>query len=463
MSMKIHASSNAATAAITALAPIAWGTTYVTTTELLPAGRPLLVATMRVVPAALVLLTAGMIASRWRPRGADWWRTATLAVFNFGFFFPLLSAAVYRLPGGVAAAAGGLQPLLVCTLSWPLAGRRPRINELAIGCVAVLGVALVAIRPGANLDAVGLLAAAAANVSFAIGVVLTKRFPSPPNRVAATGWQLLMGGAILLPLAAIVEGAPPVLTGRNIAGFAYLSVVGTALAFIVWFNGVRRLPPVAPPLLGLAAPITGAVLGWVILGQSLSPLQLTGFAITIGAIAYGATRHSVVAVDRVHVAADRVEQGQRVRQVVEHNVGADVVEHIDAVRAGGHQSTTHAVGSGTCKISWSVADHPHVGRLEVGACSRNAGESQAHELGTFDVIGAISPELKLQVVTEPCGSNLRRRGLSKVPGHNGLNCVPVAELHENVDDTRQNPDGSLQVSADLLIGHHQSVEHLRDE
>jgi hypothetical protein len=100
-------------------------------------------------------------------------------------------------------------------------------------------------------------------VSFAIGVVLTKRYPTPPNRLAATGWQLLIGGAILLPLTAIVEGAPPALTERNLAGFAYLSMVGTALAFIVWFNGIRRLPSAAPPLLGLAAPITGAALGWV--------------------------------------------------------------------------------------------------------------------------------------------------------------------------------------------------------
>jgi probable blue pigment (indigoidine) exporter len=298
MIMKMHGYSNAAMTGITALAPIAWGTTYVTTTELLPAGRPLLVATLRVVPAGLVLLIAGTAASRWRPHGADWWRTATLAVFNFGLFFPLLSAAVYRLPGGVAAAAGGLQPLLVCTLSWPLAGRRPRITELAVGSVALLGVALVAIRPGAHLNGGGLLAAVAANVSFAIGVVLTKRYAAPPNRLAATGWQLLMGGAILLPLTAVVEGAPPALTGRNLAGFAYLSMVGTALAFIVWFNGVRRLPPAAPPLLGLAAPFTGAVLGWVVLGQSLAPLQLTGFAITIGAIAYGATLRSVVVVDR---------------------------------------------------------------------------------------------------------------------------------------------------------------------
>ena len=463
MTVKTIRSSNAAMAGITALAPIAWGTTYVTVTQLLPGGRPLLLATMRVLPAGIVLLAAGTIASRWRPRGADWWRTATLAVFNFGFFFPLLSAAVYRLPGGVAAAAGGLQPLLVCTLSWPLAGRRPRANELVIGCVAVLGVALVAIRPGANLNVVGLLAAVAANVSFAVGVVLTKRYPPPPNRLAATGWQLLMGGAILLPLTAIIEGAPPALTGRNLAGFAYLSMVGTALAFIVWFNGIRRLPPAAPPLLGLAAPITGAVLGWVILGQSLAPLQLTGFAITIGAIAYGVTLRSAEVLDRRHIQAGRVEEGQRVGEVVEHEICADVVELLDAVRPGRDQSTAHTVGAGTRKIARSIADHPNVSRHEVGACSRNAGEGQSHELGTFDVIGAVATELESEMVTDAGGGNLRRRGLSKVPGNNSLDRAPVVELGKHRGNTRQDHHRGVQVGGDFLVGDHQCLQDQRNE
>ena len=271
------------------LAPLAWGTTYVTITEFLPPGRPLLVAAMRVGPAAAVLLLAGRLGGRWRPRGADWWRTAALAACNFAVFFPLLAVAVYRLPGGVAAAVGGLQPLIVTTGSALLGRHRPRRLDLVVGAVAAGGVALVAIRPGAALDPVGLLAAVGANVSFATGVVLTKRFPPAPNRIAATGWQLLLGSAALLPLTFLVEGPPPAFTGRNLAGFAYLSVVGTALAFLVWFNGIRRLPVSAPPLLGLAAPVTGATLGWVVLGQALAPLQLVGFVVTLGAIAYGAT------------------------------------------------------------------------------------------------------------------------------------------------------------------------------
>ena len=271
------------------LAPISWGTTYVVITELLPDDRPLLVATMRVVPAGLVLLAAGTVVSGWRPPRGEWRRTALLALFNFGLFFPLLIVGVYRLPGGVAAAFGGLLPLLVASLSWLVNGRRPRPLDLGVGCAAAVGVGLVALQPGAGLDAVGLLAAAGANVSFALGVVLTKRFPAPVDRLAATGWQLLLGGVLLVPLMLVFEGPPPALTGRNVAGFAYLSLVGTGLAYVLWFHGIRRLPAAAPPLLGLAAPITGAVLGWVVLGQSLSPLQLTGFVLALTAIAYGAT------------------------------------------------------------------------------------------------------------------------------------------------------------------------------
>ena len=275
-------------AVTTVLAPIAWGTTYVTVTELLPPDRPLLVAAARVLPAGLTLVAAGLWSSRWRPRGAEWGRTALLALCNFGLFFPLLVVAVYRLPGGVAAAAGGLQPLIVAGLSWLLVGRRPPRRELVVGLVAMLGVALIVVRPGADIDAVGVLAAVAANVSFGVGVVLTKRFPAPPSRIAAAGWQLLLSAVLLVPLSAVVEGRPPLPTIRNLVGFGYIGLIATGAAFVVWFAGIRRLPTAAPPLLGLAAPVTGALLGWVVLDQSLSMIQLTGFAVTLGAIAYGA-------------------------------------------------------------------------------------------------------------------------------------------------------------------------------
>jgi probable blue pigment (indigoidine) exporter len=322
-------SGRAGVAGVTALAPVSWGTTYVVVTELLPDGRPLLVAAARVVPAGLVLLLVAGVRGGGRalrpPRGRDLGRTSLLAVADFGLFFPLLAVAVYRLPGGVAAAAGGLQPVLVALLSWPVGGRRPRAVDLGVGAVAATGVALVVLRPGAALDGVGVLAAVAANVAFATGVVLTKRFPAPADRVAATGWQLLLAGALLVPLAVGVEGAPPVPTAPHLAGYAYLSVVATGLAFVAWFAGVRRLPAAAPPLLGLAAPITGATLGRVLLGESMAPLQIVGLAVTLAAIAHGARLGARSQAPAARAASD-AQPGPH-RAVVGHHLGHDLGRH----------------------------------------------------------------------------------------------------------------------------------------
>ncbi|RQW97557.1 EamA family transporter, partial [Micromonospora globispora] len=107
--------------ALTAAAPTAWGTTYLVTSELLPADRPLWSGVLRALPAGLLLLAV----TRHRPHGAWWWRAAVLGALNIGAFFPLLFYAAYRLPGGTAAVLGAAQPLLVAALSVVALGERP--------------------------------------------------------------------------------------------------------------------------------------------------------------------------------------------------------------------------------------------------------------------------------------------------------------------------------------------------
>lgn len=276
------------TVAATLVAPLAWGTTYVTVTELLPEGRPFLVAAVRVVPAGLLLLALGVLRSRWRPRGVEWRNTILLSLAYYGVFFPFLIVGVYRLPGGVAAAMSGVQPLLVALFGLLLAGITPRRSDLGVGVVAAAGVAMIVLQPGAGLDPIGILAALVAIGSFSIGVVLNKLLPTPANRLSDTGWQMLIAGAILVPLTLAVEGLPGSVTGMEVAAFAYLSLIVTGLAFVLWMNGVRALPSAAPPLLGIAVPVTAAILGWVMLDQTFRPLQLVGLVLSLGAIGYGA-------------------------------------------------------------------------------------------------------------------------------------------------------------------------------
>lgn len=276
-------------ALVTLLAPISWGTTYITITEFLPNDRPLFVAACRVVPAGLLLLAIGLLLHRGPRQRRNWRQLSVLGLFNFGLFFPLLIAGIYRLPGGVAASVGGIQPLLVALIGWRLTKARPRRLDILVGVMAALGVAMVVVRPGASVDPVGVVAAIAANVSFSIGVVLTKKFDIGEDRLTNTGIQLLLSAIVIVPVTLLVEGGPPDLTGRNLVGVGYLSLVATGAAFVLWFNGIRRLPRQAPPVLGLAAPVTGAALGWIALNESLTWIQVAGFGITISAIVYAAT------------------------------------------------------------------------------------------------------------------------------------------------------------------------------
>ncbi len=264
----------------TALAPVTWGTTYVVTTEWLPPDRPLLAATVRALPAGLLLVAVG----RHLPHGAWWAKAAVLGVLNMGAFFALLFVAAYRLPGGVAAVLGAAQPLLVAVLAVPLLGERLRARTLLLGLLGVAGVALIVVTGPVALDPVGVLAGLAGTACMGTGVVLTKRWGRPVPVLAFTGWQLTAGGLFLLPLALAAEGLPPVLTVGEAGGLLYLATVNTALAYVLWLRGVGSLPTARVSFLALLSPVVAATAGWLLLDQVLSPLQLAGMTLALATV-----------------------------------------------------------------------------------------------------------------------------------------------------------------------------------
>lgn len=268
--------------ALTALAPAVWGSTYLVTTELLPPDRPLLASTVRALPAGLVLLAIGRVL----PRGVWWWRALVLGVLNIGAFFYLLFVAAYHLPGGVAALVVAVQPMLVLLLGALLLKDRIQPMQLAACVLGVLGVALLVLKPQAGLDTVGVLAGLAGAVSMASGIVLTKRWGRPEGVgvLTFTGWQLTVGGLVLAPVTLVAEGLPSRITGTNITGFAYLSVIGALFAYAIWFRGIGRLPALAVSILGFASPLAATVLGYAFLDQELSLLQAAGAVAVVVAV-----------------------------------------------------------------------------------------------------------------------------------------------------------------------------------
>ncbi len=184
---------------------------------------------------------------------------------------------------------GAAQPLLVAALTVALLRDRPGRPALLAALAAPAGVALVVLRPGAGLDPLGVAAGLAGTAAMAAGLVLTRRWGRPPGvgTLAATSWQLVAGGLLIVPVAAAVEGAPPAPDGPALLGYAWLGLVGTALAYALWFRGAARLPVTRVSVLGALSPLTAATLGWLVLGQALSPTQLAGFAVAVAAMALG--------------------------------------------------------------------------------------------------------------------------------------------------------------------------------
>lgn len=274
-------SSSWSLAGVTALAPAVWGSTYVVTTVALPDGHPLWSGVLRALPAGLIAVALG----RSLPHGRWWGKALMLGVLNIGAFFPLLFVAAYLLPGGVAAIFGATNPLLIAALALPLLQERPTAWRLAWGGAGVAGVALMVLGPEAALSPLGVAAGILATLSMALGTVLSKRWGRPTGPVAYAGWQLTAGGLVIVPVALLVEGAPPTLDAAAIGGYAWLGLVGGLVSYVLWFRGVGRLPAGAVAFLPLISPLVAALLGWAVLAESLTPVQLTGFTLALLAVA----------------------------------------------------------------------------------------------------------------------------------------------------------------------------------
>ncbi|QHP54147.1 EamA family transporter [Pectobacterium carotovorum subsp. carotovorum] len=265
---------------LTALAPAIWGSTYIVTSEILPPDRPFTAALIRVLPAGLLLL----LFTRRFPAQRDWWRVLVLSALNIGVFQALLFVAAYRLPGGLAAVLGAIQPLLVMVLVWAVDHRAPRLATLWSAIIGVVGMAILLLSPQTTFEPVGVAAALLGAVCMATGVWLTRRWQLDLPVLPLTGWQLFLGGLMLAPVAWVVDAPLPALTLSQYAAYIYLCLAGAVISYGLWFRGITRLPTIAVASLGLLSPLTAVVLGWVLLSQSMTGTAFLGLAIVLASV-----------------------------------------------------------------------------------------------------------------------------------------------------------------------------------
>ncbi|WP_232711357.1 MULTISPECIES: DMT family transporter [unclassified Microbacterium] len=249
---------------------------------LFPATGPLGMVMLRLVFSALLLWVIARPTVRGRSAGA--WR----AVVVFGLVLALMNGFFYlaleRLPLGVTVTIEVLGPL---TLSVIVARR---LSAWLWAVLAFAGVVLLAGGGWDDLDLVGVLFALAAAACWAAYILSSARVGREFSQLDGLAIAMAIGAAVALPLGIADAGAAllnPVTLGLGAA----VAVLSSAIPYALELTALRRLPASGFAVLMSLAPATATLAGWILLGQFLTLVELTGIALVIVA-SIGAVRAS---------------------------------------------------------------------------------------------------------------------------------------------------------------------------
>ena len=265
--------------AMVLIAAVMWGTTG-TARALAPAeAAPLAVGAVRIaIGGALLVIIAlargTLFATRWPLVPAIVAATA-VAVYQLSFFEGVARAGV--AVGTILAI--GSAPAFAGLLAWLALHERPTTRWLVSTAVATAGLVLL-VLPGATatLDLPATALPLVAGAGYAVYATASKRLLRLGDNVAVAAIAFGGGALLLVPVLLVVDLgwlADP----RGVLVVLELGVVATALAYILFTAALARLPVSHGATLSLAEPLTASLLGLLILGESLAPVQLAGAAL----------------------------------------------------------------------------------------------------------------------------------------------------------------------------------------
>jgi drug/metabolite transporter (DMT)-like permease len=236
---------------------------------------------------SLVLLAVALALSRprlMRVRRSDVPQLAFLGICGLALVHATYYAAIDRLQIGVALVIQYMAPLLL--LLWLRFGHGRQVARSLWGAVAlsIVGCALVvqAYDPGA-LDAVGVLCALGAMVTFAIYMVASERAGQRYESVTTLLWAFLFASlfwAIVQPWWSFPFGDVDPWLALGVI------VVGTLLPFICVVAALRHLPAPRVAVAATLEPVLGALFAWWLHDERLAAVQLAGGALVLGAVVW---------------------------------------------------------------------------------------------------------------------------------------------------------------------------------
>jgi DME family drug/metabolite transporter len=217
---------------------------------------------------------------------------AGVAVYQLAFFAAVADTGV--AVGTIVAL--GSAPTLAGLFEWIADGRRPQARWAAATALACAGVALLALAGGsADVSPLGVALAVTAGGAYAVYTLAAKRLlrhGHAPEAVMAAAFGL--GALVLLPV--LLATTPGWLVHTDgIALALFRGIVPTAVAYLLFANGLKHLSASETATLTLAEPLTAGVLGAVVLAESLTATALVGAGLVLAGLVALAVRPPLVA------------------------------------------------------------------------------------------------------------------------------------------------------------------------
>src|SRR5262245_5333770 len=244
---------------------------------------------IRYAAATLVLFALARSARvpKVRPRGREWLWLAGIAATGLVLFNVAVVRGVAHAEPAVIAVAIACVPILLAVIGPLLERQAPRRQVLLAAAVVTAGSGLV--EGAGRASAVGVAWAAVALLCESAFTLLA--VPVLP-RHGAWGVSLhsvWIGTVMLLVLSVVTEGSRAVtgLTAADWAAMAYLAIMVTAVAFLLWYSSVASLGAGRVGLLTGMAPVSAAVTGVVTGGRAPSPLVWAGILVVMAGLAGG--------------------------------------------------------------------------------------------------------------------------------------------------------------------------------
>ena len=235
---------------------------------------------------ALIVIFLPVTGRRWPVGRAAWTRIAVIGVLAALYQSCYFTAVALTSVALATLVTIGTTPVIVLGV-YRVTGRQAGRLAPVAACLALTGLGLLIGLPS-GFSQTSVLASASMAVLAAAGfaaVTLTGARPVPGlDDLTVTGFGFALGGLILLPLAAATGGLS-FRPGLEAAGLLLALGTGpTAVAYTLYFRGLRQAAASTAALLTLLEPLTGAILAAFVLGQRLSATGIAGAAILLAAV-----------------------------------------------------------------------------------------------------------------------------------------------------------------------------------